>query len=80
MSASCHIGLTDSLTRSKVVSLKASTNNKASTVLKVFEEAVKKYGVVPSRMRGDRGGENTEVSVRMIMERGLSRASFMWGS
>ncbi|KAJ7584221.1 hypothetical protein C8J56DRAFT_863611 [Mycena floridula] len=31
-------------------------------------------------MRGDRGGENIEVSVWMIKYRGLGRASFMWGS
>ncbi|KAJ7096209.1 hypothetical protein C8R44DRAFT_835293 [Mycena epipterygia] len=31
-------------------------------------------------MRGDRGGENVEVSVWMIMHRGPNRASFMWGS
>jgi hypothetical protein len=31
-------------------------------------------------MRGDRGGENTGVSVWMIMHRGPNRASFMWGS
>ncbi|KAJ6489775.1 hypothetical protein C8R45DRAFT_826220, partial [Mycena sanguinolenta] len=35
---------------------------------------------VPSRMRGDRGGENIEVSVWMIKHRGTKRASFMWGS
>lgn len=31
-------------------------------------------------MRGDRGGENRDVSILMILLRGINRASFMWGS
>ena len=58
--------------------LHASSNNLASTVLAVFLEAVVQWGV-PSRVRGDRGGENVEVAVWMIMYRGPNRASFMWG-
>jgi hypothetical protein len=64
---------------SQVIGLRASTNNTASTVLQLFLDAIQKYGV-PSRMRGDRGGENIEVSVWMIKHRGTKRASFMWGS
>ena len=30
-------------------------------------------------MRGDRGGENRDVSILMILLRGSNRASFMWG-
>lgn len=41
--------------------------------------AIQKYGT-PSRVRGDRGGENTKVAVWMVMHRGPGRASFMWGS
>jgi len=48
-------------------------------VLDLFLDAVAEYGV-PSRVRGDRGGENIEVSVWVIMHRGANRASFMWGS
>ncbi|KAL1948877.1 hypothetical protein VTO73DRAFT_10683 [Trametes versicolor] len=59
--------------------LRASTNNLADTVLDVFLEAVKTYGA-PSRVRGDRGGENVEVAIWMIKHRGPNRASFMWGS
>ncbi|KAK7012593.1 hypothetical protein R3P38DRAFT_2549489 [Favolaschia claudopus] len=62
-----------------VLALKASTNNRASTVLAVFKEAIATYGK-PSRVRGDRGGENVKVSVWMIIHRGPNRASFMWGS
>jgi hypothetical protein len=59
--------------------MNASTNNRAHTVLDVFQKARKRFGT-PSRMRGDRGGENIEVAVWMIKRRGRNRASFMWGS
>jgi hypothetical protein len=59
--------------------MKASTNNRAQTVLDVFHKARGRFGT-PSRMRGDRGGENIEVAVWMIKHRGRNRASFMWGS
>ncbi|KAJ7737020.1 hypothetical protein B0H14DRAFT_3611897 [Mycena olivaceomarginata] len=42
-------------------------------------DAIQQYGT-PSRMRGDRGGENTKVAIWMVMHRGPGRASFMWGS
>lgn len=45
----------------------------------IFQEAVEAYGM-PSRVRGDRGGENKDVSVYMIMKRGPRRGSFLWGS
>ncbi|KAF8155225.1 hypothetical protein K438DRAFT_358148 [Mycena galopus ATCC 62051] len=41
--------------------------------------AIQAYGT-PSRVRGDRGGENTKVAIWMVMHRGPGRASFMWGS
>jgi hypothetical protein len=63
----------------QITGLKASSNNKASTVLSLFLTSIEAYGV-PSRMRGDRGGENVEVSVWMVKHCGLRRASFMWGS
>ncbi|EEB95460.1 hypothetical protein MPER_05571, partial [Moniliophthora perniciosa FA553] len=70
-------GIIDGFCRT-VVGLQASSNNQASTVLGVFAAAVQQYGW-PSRMRGDRGGENKKVAVVMIRMRGLNRASFMWG-
>lgn len=63
----------------KVTGLRANSNNKASTVLEMFLEAVLAYGI-PSRVRGDRGGENRDVAILMILLRGLHRASYMWGS
>jgi hypothetical protein len=65
--------------RLQVVGLRASTNNRASTVLDIFLDAIEEYGI-PSRVRGDRGPENKDVSILMILLRGLNRASFMWGS
>lgn len=45
----------------------------------MFLDAILEYGI-PSKVRGDRGGENRDVSILMIIIRGLHRASFMWGS
>lgn len=59
--------------------LRTSTNNRPSTVLRMFLAAVKKYGM-PSRVRGDRGWENKLVALLQILKRGHKRASFMWGS
>ncbi|KAF9521974.1 hypothetical protein CPB83DRAFT_920404, partial [Crepidotus variabilis] len=44
----------------------------------VFLDAVLDNGV-PSRIQGDRGGENRDVSILMLLLRGLNRASFVWG-
>lgn len=45
----------------------------------MFMDAILEYGV-PSRVQGDRGGENRDVSIVMILMRGINRSSFMWGS
>lgn len=54
-------------------------NNRADTVLRLLEEAAAVYGW-PSRLRGDRGGENILIAVAMIMLKGFRRGSFLWGS
>ena len=60
--------------------LKASSNNKASTVLTWFLEAVREYGL-PSRVRCDKGGENTMVSHFILNHpaRGPGRRSCITG-
>jgi hypothetical protein len=63
----------------QIVSLVASKSNSAETVMNAFMKAVAAFGI-PSRVRGDRGGENLKVAVYMIHCRGLNRASYMFGS
>ena len=65
-------------TSEQVTGLHASSNNRSETVLDMFIDAIVEHGV-PSRVRGDRGRENRDVSILMILLRGLNRASFMWG-
>lgn len=62
------------------VYLRCSGNNQASTVLELFNEAVAEYGL-PSRVRSDKGGENTEVSLFMLSnpQRGPGRGSMITG-
>lgn len=64
---------------SQIPAMEPGTSNSAKVVLDLFLRAIKKYGC-PSRVRGDRGGENIDLSTFMIMYRGPNRASFMWGS
>lgn len=44
----------------------------------MFVDAILEHGV-PNRVRGDRGGENRDVSILMILLRGLNHANFIWG-
>ena len=60
--------------------LKCSNNNRASTVMEAFRNAVSEWGL-PSRVRCDKGGENTEVAWFMLMHprRGTGRGSVIAG-
>ncbi|KAF5338124.1 hypothetical protein D9758_015377 [Tetrapyrgos nigripes] len=71
-------GMVDGYSRT-VTGIRASNNNRASTVLEVFVQAVEDYAV-PSRIRGDRGKENKAVAVWITVQHGPNRGSFIWGS
>lgn len=60
------------------VFLKVSGDNKAATMLRFFLEGVTTYGL-PSRVRCDKGRENTDVSRYMIEKRGPGRGSCITG-
>ncbi|QRV90678.1 integrase core domain protein [Ceratobasidium sp. AG-Ba] len=71
-------GFTDGFDR-MIVAMRAANNNRASTVLKLFLDAIELHGT-PSRCRGDRGGENIAVAIFMTLLRGKNRGSYLWGS
>ena len=49
----------------RIVYLHCCDNNRADTVLQLFIEGVRQLGL-PSRIRGDRGGENVGVARFMV--------------
>ena len=64
----------------RIVYLRCSDNNRASTVLSAFRQAVNRHGL-PVRVRSDRGGENELVSLYMLSHprRGPHQGSFIAG-
>ncbi|KAK0132658.1 hypothetical protein N1851_032527 [Merluccius polli] len=61
-----------------IVFLRASNNNRSSTVLESFVAAIVRHGV-PSRIRTDRGGENADICMFMNVFRGARRGSAIQG-
>ena len=62
-----------------IVYLRIATNNRADTVLQLFQEAVHKFNL-PSRVRSDLGLENIEVARFMLTGLGLNRGSIITGT
>lgn len=62
-----------------IVFLHCSTNNRKETVSDLFDNAIMETGV-PSRIRTDKGGENTLLWERMTDLRGENRGSYLASS
>ena len=50
-------------------------NNRSSTLLDLFKAGVQEF-MLPSRVRGDKGGENVKDAEYMIIHRGENRGSY----
>ena len=61
-----------------IVYMHCSTNNKAQTVLELFQGAITTHGQ-PSRVRSDFGTENVEVAWYMLHVKGINRGSMITG-
>ena len=70
-------GGVDGYTRIPVF-LQCSNNNHADTVLSLFANAVREYGL-PSRVRSDKGGENVGIPTYMLQHPLRGRGSMICG-
>ena len=61
-----------------VTAIQAHDNNRAQTVLSLFQNAIAVHGT-PSRVRGDHGVENLGVAWYMEENYGVERGSYIWG-
>ena len=55
-----------------IVYIKCFTNNPAGTVLQCFMDGIQEFGI-PSRVGGDRGVENVNVTRFVIDQKGVNR-------
>jgi hypothetical protein len=62
-----------------VTGIHASNNNQAMTVYNLFVDIIHNLGVIPSRVRGDHGGENVMVAEFMERTHGIEQGSYIWG-
>ena len=62
----------------RIIYLHCSNNNQADTVLQLFLASVREFGL-PTGIRADRGGENTEVVQLMLQHPLHGPGSFITG-
>lgn len=58
--------------------LRCLDNNRAPTLLECFKQSIVRYGL-PTRVRSDKGMENTLIADYMIQQRGIGRRSMITG-
>lgn len=61
-----------------IVYLQCANNNCAATVVDLFQAATQQFGI-PSRVRADRGGEDSGVARFIVTHQGGGRGSFISG-
>ena len=63
----------------KVLYLKCANNNKATTVISYFSDAVSVFGL-PDKVRSDKGGENADVWRYMLWKKNMDTSCVLAGS
>lgn len=63
----------------RIIYLECNTNNRAATVLSAFVNGVRHICAVPQRVRADKGQENRDVALWMLVSNGTNRGSFITG-
>ena len=63
----------------KILYLKCANNNRASTVISYFSEAVSTFGI-PDKVRSDKGGENVDVWRFMLQQNDMQSSCVITGS